>query len=43
MNTEIECIESDFDRAEYLQNMLLARSTGGDADDSHYVYGCPKE
>lgn len=37
MSTEIEYIESDFDRAEYLQNMLLARSTGGDADVSHYV------
>lgn len=37
MDTEIEYIESDFDRAEYLQNMLLARSTGGEADESHYA------
>lgn len=37
MNSEMEYIKSDFDRAEYLQNMLLARSTGGVADDNHYI------
>jgi hypothetical protein len=35
---EMEHIESDFDRGEYLQAMLLARATGGDAHDSHYVH-----
>ena len=37
MQLEIEGVESDFDRAEYLQSMLLARSTGGDAADSHFI------
>lgn len=37
MTSEIEFIESDFDKAEYLQSMLLARSTGGDANDNHYL------
>jgi len=33
---EIEYIKTPFEKAEYLQNMLLARSTGGEADDNHY-------
>lgn len=33
---EIEHIESDFDKGEYLQSMLLAHATGGDADEKHY-------
>ena len=37
MTFEIEFIKSDFDKAEYLQSILLARSTGGDADDNHYI------
>lgn len=37
MISELEFIETDFEKAEYLQNMLLARSTGGDADDVHYM------
>jgi hypothetical protein len=34
---EIEFIETDFDKAEYLQSMLLARGTGGVANENHYV------
>lgn len=37
MQSEIEHINNDFDRAEYLQSMLLAHSTGGSAEDSHFV------
>lgn len=37
MTTEIEFIETDYDRAEYLQSILLARSTGGDANENHYA------
>lgn len=37
MSSEIEFIKTDFDKAEYLQSMLLARSTGGDANDTHYI------
>jgi len=37
VTSEIEFIETDFDKAEYLQSMLLARSTGGDANESHYI------
>lgn len=36
MTSEIEFIKTDFDKAEYLQSMLLARGTGGDASDDHY-------
>jgi hypothetical protein len=34
---EIEFINNDFERAEYFQSILLARATGGDADDNHYL------
>lgn len=37
MTSEIEFIKTDFDKAEYLQRMLLARGTGGDANDDHYI------
>ena len=37
MQAEIEHINNDFERAEYLQVMLLAHSTGGSAEDRHYV------
>lgn len=37
MTTEIDLIKTDFDRAEYLLNMLLDHSTGGSADNDHYV------
>lgn len=32
----IEDLETDFERAEYLQTMLVTRATGGDSDNSHY-------
>jgi hypothetical protein len=37
VTSEIEFIKTDFDKAEYLQRMLLARGTGGDANDDHYI------
>lgn len=37
MSFEIENIKNDLERAEYLQSMLFARSTGGEADDNHYI------
>lgn len=36
MTIEIEHLESDFELVEYLQNMLVARSTGKSADDYDY-------
>lgn len=33
-----EHLESDFERAEYLQNMLIAQATDGTADDTDYGY-----
>lgn len=32
----LEHLESDFDKAEYMQNMLVERATGGAGDDFHY-------
>lgn len=29
-------LKSDFEKAEYLQNLLIARATGNDADNGHY-------
>ncbi len=37
MSAEIEYINNDFERAEYFQSMLLSRSTGGEAEESHYL------
>lgn len=34
---EIEYLDSDFDRAEYLYNMLIACATGESANDNHYL------
>ena len=32
----MENLETDFERAEYLQNLLISRATGGIADDAEY-------
>ena len=32
----MEDLQNDFERAEYLQNMLIAQATSGSADDAHY-------
>jgi hypothetical protein len=32
----MEDLENDFERAEYLQNMLIAQATSGSANDNHY-------
>lgn len=37
MSTEIEFNNDDFDRAEYFQSLVLAKATGGDANDNHYL------
>ncbi|HRB97304.1 MAG TPA: abortive infection family protein [Nitrosomonas sp.] len=37
MPLEIEHINNDFEMAEYFQNMLISLSTGGSADEDHYV------
>ena len=37
MLAEIEHINNDFEKAEYFLSMLLSHSTGGDAEDSHYL------
>ena len=34
--SEVEYLKSDLEKLEFLQNMLVARATGGDADESHY-------
>lgn len=34
----LEHLQSDFERAEYLQNMLVARATGNEAVNSHYQF-----
>ncbi|MDA7746015.1 abortive infection family protein [Psychromonas sp.] len=36
MLTEIEFINDDFDRVEYLQSLVLTKATGGEVDDNHY-------
>lgn len=36
MIDDIQDLESDFERAEYLQTMLVTRATGGESDDAHY-------
>lgn len=36
MIPELEHLESDFDKAEYMQNMLVAHATGSTSNDSHY-------
>lgn len=36
MTSEIEHLDSDFDKAEYLQNLLIGHSTGGSANNSDY-------
>jgi len=37
VTSEIEFINTDFDKAAYLQSILLARSTGGEASDDDYA------
>lgn len=36
MIPDVEHLDSDFDRAEYMQNMLVERATGGDGNNFHY-------
>lgn len=36
MLTEIEFIDDDFDRVEYLQSLVLTKATGGEVNDIHY-------
>jgi hypothetical protein len=36
MIDDIEDLETDFERAEYLQSMLVSRGTGGDGNEMHY-------
>jgi len=36
MIPDLEHLDSDFDRAEYMQNMLIERATGGDGNNFHY-------
>ena len=35
---ELEDLKSQYDRVEYLQNILIERATGGDGDNQHYQF-----
>ncbi len=37
VTNQIEHINNDFEMAEYFQSILFSRSTGGEADESHYL------
>jgi len=36
VSTEIEFLNDDFDRADYLQSIVLTKATGGELEKQHY-------
>ena len=37
LDTDFNFLKTDYERAEYLQNILITHATGGTANDSEYI------